>query len=673
MENSKLIKKKKQQLKEKMEKISKAENVEKRISLYNELLKISNTNRDLILYYLQHVTDIYKTKEELLNSELAMSDFRHFINYFPPKEWNDKYSYIIEKKNSSIEKLNLVLQKILSQNWLDANHKDMKGILEFFRENIKTYKNEINNSSPITWENDELFIYYLFKEFLGQIQSKIIYYSEETQFINITNKEFLECKSKIEKLENEIMKLKSENEKDKLKQELEKLKNEKISLGVCEGDFFKKYLNNFSNYLLTIKDTYLKDLTQKKFDKKEDQDMFEYFMLYITNYDFEAMVEYMYDVWKYSFQNLKPDEKNQIFESYKNLKKFSEIKIENDNVLKIVTSKNSIIKIENYEDYELQSLLISLIKYGIFEENKFIDIVKITKLNKHLYIKKIMPKWVNYNITIFNSNVIKNLFNELFPKDKRDDTILTEEELKIILENIIYYIFPTSFSGLTMRSTMKIYIQGTMINSTNEDASKVITLAYSLVCNQHEILGNFNIGYQIYSNPNEKKIFESPEINSLLSSDFAKKRGNKELEENIEIKLFGRVIDFLTLKEALFILNPKNYKSDLVTFRENFKKCNQDEINIDEEFEVILKNDFNININNIPKNENYKHSITEITKKNTEQSTYTIKGKHPISFDFDGAKFDNCDSITKLISALEQPEGKKDLPNNNSLDKMNDK
>ena len=375
------------------------------------------------------------------------------------------------------------------------------------------------------------------------------------------------------------------------------------------------------------------------------------------------MVEYMYDVWKYSFQNLKPDEKNQIFESYKNLKKFSEIKIENDNVLKIVTSKKNIIKIENYEDYELQSLLNSLIIYGIFEENKFIDIVKITKLNKHLYIKKIMPKWVNYNITIFNSNVIKNLFNELFPKDKRDDTILTEEELKIILENIIYYIFPTSFSGLTMRSTMKIYIQGTMINSTNDDASKVITLAYSLVCNQHEILGNFNIGYQIYSNPNEKKIFESPEINSLLSSDFAKKRGNKESEENIEIKLYGRVIDFLTLKEALFILNPKNYKSDLVTFREYFKKCNQDELNIDEEFEVILKNDFNININNIPKNENYKHSITEFTKKNTEQSTYTIKGKHPINFDFDGAKFENCDFITKLISALEQLEEKKDLPN----------
>jgi hypothetical protein len=289
----------------------------------------------------------------------------------------------------------VVLQKILRQNWLDANHKDMKAILKFFRENIKTYKNEINNTSPITWENDELFIYYLFKEFLGQIQNKIIHYSEETQFINITNKEFLECKSKIEKLENEIMKVKSENEKDKIKPELEKLKNEKISLGICEGDFFKKYLNNFSNYLLTIKDTYLKDLTQKKFDKKEDQDMFEYFMLYITNYDFEEMVEYMYDVWKYSFHNLKPDEKNQIFESYKNLKKFSEIKIENDNVLKIVTSKKSIIKIENYEDYELQSLLNSLIKYGIFEENKFIDIVKITKLNKHLYIKK-------YNLYILN-------------------------------------------------------------------------------------------------------------------------------------------------------------------------------------------------------------------------------------------------------------------------------
>ena len=98
-------------------------------------------------------------------------------------------------------------------------------------------------------------------------------------------------------------------------------------------------------------------------------------------------------------------------------------------------------------------------------------------------------------------------------------------------------------------------------------------MAFNLITNKHEILGNLNISYQIYSSNNKnKKIYKSPEISKEFSSCYAKERGEKESGENIEVKLFGRVITYLTLKEALFILDLTNYlTNDYNSFRKNLK------------------------------------------------------------------------------------------------------
>ena len=61
-----------------------------------------------------------------------------------------------------------------------------------------------------------------------------------------------------------------------------KRKKIKESIILCEGDFFKEYLYNFRNYLLTIKTTFLKDFTKIKLDNKEDKKFFQ--KLYVLYY-----------------------------------------------------------------------------------------------------------------------------------------------------------------------------------------------------------------------------------------------------------------------------------------------------------------------------------------------------------------------------------------------------
>ena len=214
-----------------------------------------------------------------------------------------------------------------------------------------------------------------------------------------------------------------------------------------------------------------------------------------------------------------------------------------------------------------------------------------------------------------------------------------------------------------MRSSLKIYeynnysesIQASNNNESNEDVFKLMTLAFTQITNFHEILGHLNIGYQIYSFEDEdkKKNFESPEVNKELSSEYAKKRGNKESGEDIEIKLFGRVITYLTLKEALFLLNPKNYiEKDYNIFREKFKKCNDSDLYIDETFRNYLISFFGINPDNIRKCKNIKFKLEDSTKKSNDISIFSIKAKHPTDYNIDGCKKEDFSDILKFSKKI---------------------
>jgi len=658
--------------------ISNEKNIEKKMNLYEELLKIDNTDKKILLQYLNFCIEINGGTSDM--KVKMKEDFIKYSKYFPPEEWNKNFSGVIQRKDSSLEKLELIFKKIIEHDWILADDISKKDITKFIRNKIKECSGEIGNSYPITWKNEELFIYYSLKEFVDRLMSKIVFYSKESQYKNLKNDLISYYNTEIEKLKIQILNVQYGNDNDKeidkeldkekdkekvleidkkekienLNKKIEEYKGRMLNIGFNEGGFFSKYLNNFYYFLLSIKDTYLKDFCKKKFLKKEEQDIFEHFMLFISSYDFEEIPDYMISVWKYSFLDLDESEKDEIFRDFikkKNPKEFSRL---GKDKIKIIFAKNikEVIIINNINDYEIENLFNKIKISGNFNENECIKFVKINKINNHIYIKKIMNEWISFNIHIFNLLAIQSLYNILF--DNQDNSLFQGNELKIIIENITYFVFPTDFSGLTKRKTMKIYEYGAMIwIDGEEDFSKIITLAFSLVCNMHEIIGHYNIGYQAYSNPKEAKKFDSPKIDPTIASKYAEDRGFKEAGENIEIQLFGRKITFLTLKEALFILNSDNYKVHYQTFRKNFMECNSKKISIDEKFKDTLVNAFKINIDKINTKVNKEISIDDYIKRKVEQKSYAVKGSHPPNFNIDGVNNNNFESLDKLISAME--------------------
>jgi hypothetical protein len=254
---------------------------------------------------------------------------------------------------------------------------------------------------------------------------------------------------------------------------------------------------------------------------------------------------------------------------------------------------------------------------------------------------------------------VMSLFKNLFVS--QDYSILDENELCIIIKNIKYYIFKTNFVGLTKRQTMNIYEYANLSKFSrdefsNKDILKSVFLAFNLITNKHEILGNLNISYQIYSSNNKnKKIYKSPEVSKEFSSGYAKERGEKESGENIEVKLFGRIITYLTLKEALFILDLTNYlTNDYNSFRKKFENCNNNKIYIDDTFKYILENSFQINPDNIMKDENKIYRFNnDLIKKYSYNKIYTIDRKHPIGYKIDGYKKEDFKEIKILANIID--------------------
>ena len=670
MQALELIQDKKKNIKNIMEVINNTNDKEKKLKLYKDILKIDNTDRQTVYEYLILIKQM---TEGTFKNEEPLKEIITYIHHFPLEQYNKEFIGFNEKKNSSIEKILLILNKILSKEWIKSTLEEREDAIKFFLKAIEDDKFELKNTSPITWENDELYIFNLYLVLITQIHLKMEYY------ISLDNINEMELKSEniikydklIKKYEDEL-KVKNCSEKsiDNSKKLIEKYKLLKEYYLLIEGNFFKKYLSKFSIFLQEIQDTYLKKLSTIKFVNEEDKNIFEYFMLFISYYNFESISRDICSVWKCSFDNSYNEINMKLVEYYRQKYPLMKIIIENNNKLILKIKYINDIIIENYNDYELDSLLDDIYKNLNFNEIKAIKYVKIPKLNNHLYIKKIYKNWRAFNLSIFNSKTIKSLYKTLFKEQY--SFIEGEKELDIILKNITFYSFDTDFSAITDRKALKIYEYSNYENLVeiydkyllNEDVLKVIFLAFNLIINFHEILGHLNIKYQIYKYGQEKKeYYNSPKVNKNLSSDYAKGRDDRESGEDIEIKLFGRVILDLSLKEALFILNLTNYLvNDYNSFKNKFIKCDNEKINIDESFSDLLYKSFNINTNKILFAENKRYSFDDLIKKSiNNRKLYPMKRKHPIGYNIDGMKKEDYDKVKKRLEIINSLE---DIQNN---------
>ena len=163
MEELNLIRKKKEDIEKIKEHILKEKDEEKKYNLYKKILKIDNTDSNILLEYLllvnqnQKIKGINKGQEEEINS---------YINHFPPSEFNKHFKSIVVKEHSSIEKILIVFTKILSEDWIKTTFEKRREAYDFFLQTIRETFYIIKNTSPITWENKELYIFYLYKNLL---------------------------------------------------------------------------------------------------------------------------------------------------------------------------------------------------------------------------------------------------------------------------------------------------------------------------------------------------------------------------------------------------------------------------------------------------------------------------------------------------------------------------
>ena len=191
-----------------------------------------------------------------------------------------------------------------------------------------------------------------------------------------------------------------------------------------------------------------------------------------------------------------------------------------------------------------------------------------------LYIRKIWNYWENFLIKLFSSNVVKSLFIKLF-ENKNEKNILKphffidENEIKLIINNIRYYIFKSYFHGITLRKNLSLYENGEpYFIKNNALLSKIIYLTNNVQTNLHEIIEYLNIKLQFYLSKDEK--YSSPKLEK--HSELTRLRNIKEFEEFINQQLFGLPNGSLELEQMLYILDIKNYDKEIDKFKKDFLK-----------------------------------------------------------------------------------------------------
>ena len=159
--------------------------------------------------------------------------------------------------------------------------------------------------------------------------------------------------------------------------------------------------------------------------------------------------------------------------------------------------------------------------------------------------------------------------------------------------------------------------------------------------------------YQNFFSTDEN--FDSPRINEAEKNYYTDYAISKKSEsgETLEIRLFGRKVSSLTINEALYIINIKNYEQDYKSFRYNFNNCNYNKTSdlIDESLKQTLIG-LNISINDIINGKNILYSLPNSIKEN---KAFMFAGKsfyHPPQFYYQDNDLNSIKKISEIIKQL---------------------
>ena len=547
-----------------------------------KLMKIDNTNETIVFEFL-------KLQKEILSiskNELYLAESQE-ISTKSLKEILFQYECCVEEKklNETFQLGKIAyIKRIMNTIYLIKDYKTKKELNEQIEllENLILEKVEnFHNLIPINYNiNLELYIY-------------SVYYIFHERILNIYDNNFVnknKIKDLIQKASIEKSKLLFQNKDKKNDERINILEKELKYIPYIYGTF-NTYLRNISTFIKMTYQNFSKRFESNQLKDEKELLLFTDYMFFLSYYEFEDDASDYINIWNDTFVDLKLEDKNEIAKSFSIKGHIFKI---NSNALIVHNEKNGDdpYSINNLDDYSFIPLVNYLLKVNrepdLIELNKFL---KVDRYMDKLYIKKIWIYWEQFLIKLFTSNVFKSLFYKYLENKYKEikmtpDYFIDEDEIKIIINNIRYYIFKSDFHGITLVKNLSIYEDGDPYYIENNALlSKIAYLSDNIQSNLHEIIGHLNIRFQFYLSKDKRYSPPKPE----KPSKAALSKKGKESREFIEELLFGDIRERLELEQMLYILDINNYQKDMKNFKEDFLKYGQTKgYNISPEFQEFL-------------------------------------------------------------------------------------
>ena len=523
--------------------LSRKEEVEKKIKEFKNIKEIKeqyiflvkllindNTNKKLLLIYLNFIKKNENKLREIFNNNIdEFSDELDYYSLVFTKEEKKMYFNISQASNKEefYSFLNSIL-KLNSNNFTDINK--FENILNSCEKDfvINSYFN-----MPIDLSNEEFFYYRnknLIKYYLKNLSISIINKDNQSENEEDEENEPIEENINIEETTRNIS---EKDEKDKKDEKEEKEEKEKKN-EERNQQIIKNQLNNIQKKL---------QLCMNALNTLNNTEKINYLIILIIKSS--SIEEFVYGYNLITSNKITDSELNDYLAQIEIHKEEKEKKI-------IKSKINKIDKI-NYKYLCLKNIELSddILNYEYYKKNypEDIDISLIKD-----FFKNVLPL-----------KCFKSIYLELFGKDVYypfQDKKFTDDFIEKNFEFIPMYIDSTL--GLSDKFTLKTYfisflpeIKG-KCNEIEKTALKIGSLVKT---------GNHEIGYNFTS----IRFFMENCQTSIVTS----RKNILEFAEGgsyIELALFGRILEEITLEQALFILNEKNYTKTYLQFQESFNQ-----------------------------------------------------------------------------------------------------
>ena len=411
---------------------------------------------------------------------------------------------------------------------------------------------------------------------------------------------------------------------------------------------FYEYITKLQIFLNDIHQNFITRFKNFELKNMDDKTLFEDYIQFLGTYDFKIEMGQYIILWKETFVPLTQEQKinsinmvnnnNSTSKTYPDhSRKFyynptlSEIKIKNSMFFK---EEITIKDIDNYAFIPLvEELSKSQNNFEIdWSKNKWI---KPMNHKGCLFVCLKRNIWEKLLIDILNSNAYKEARDKL-SKTYQINFFSLKELVTKIIDNICFISYQTSFFSITRKNTLKIYEKGLFCKHIKKSIALLKFYAFIIIVNINEIGDHINFKLKYYYN--SKDFQQSTNIKNIkdIEDIFTKvgKLRENESGETIEILLFGKVLNLLTVKESLYVLNLDNYSQSLENFKNNFQQCEKKSIKnllSNDSLKSLLKN-LDIIPEEITELDNIKYGNIKSIKKDDSEDSLEPEAKHPLSF-----------------------------------------